>query len=164
VLSGLIKHYCLFFALILVPTVDAAASKIFPPDLLPMVKEKVGDNIVPLSSSKKKMAMWHILDRVSPRTDAIYVYLPAKVSLRVAYPVEEVVFFWGIKADSSVQYRIIRKPGLTSSPRTQVINFNGGPLSECKSPWPLVMLLRVGNLWYYDAKKVGFLLADCGSN
>lgn len=162
-LFGVKKRYCLALVLILLPSVAMTASKGFPPELLPMVKEKVGDNIAPLNSMKKKIAKWHILDRVPPRTDAIYVFQPAKVSLRVDYDVEEVIFFWGLKKDSSIQYKIIRKPGLTPSPRKQIIEFYSGPESECKSPWHLVMLLRIGTVWYYDARKVGFLISDCGS-
>lgn len=163
-LFGAIKRYWLIAVLMSIPSAGVTASKEFPSELLPMVREKVGNNIAPLSSLKKKIAKWYILGRVPSRTDAIYVYQSAKVSLRVGYDVEEIVFFWGIKEDSSIQYRIIRKPGLTSSPRGQIIKFNGGPLSECKSPWPLVMLLRVGEVWYYDTMKIGFLISDCGSN
>ena len=163
-LFGIKKYSYLILILFSLPSVAISASTEFPSELLPMVKENVGDNIASLNSLKRKVVKWSILDRVPPRTDAIYVFQPAKVSLRVGYDVEEVVFFWGLKEDSSIQYRIMRTPGLTPSPRKQLIEFYSGPESECKSPWHLVMLIRIGVTWYYDAKKVGFLISDCGSN
>lgn len=163
--------------LLVLPSMAMAAGKNWPPDpaiLKPLLIKNFGGNIPHVKTLKSRHVLWTVLKPIhAPGFDkdhpgATWVYSPVNIDVRVKYAVDEIAFFWTSKSrGSTILYRVIREwPGLSNAPVKQIISFNdpGTGVEECAVPQFLVMGLKIKGKWYYDTRKIGFIMHDCGGN